>query len=597
MNALAITAATIEYREINLTQDNLIESFKDTDFGAYLESAKEARAKLTKAERIEADLAQVASQKEEAAKEEAKKFGVKRKKLTVKKYEIFEAQAILPQNVQTQISQALMGGSQVEQGARGWELSGHERPSKILAGLLENVKGQGGLWTLNRDNLPALGRVLLASGADSTKVSATLAKLAQGSLTLDKVAKEVNLVEGDLAMAEALGLSGGAETGELSSELASFFTQNAVKGQTLTVTEAGLGAMGQFFLSLGLSAETVKAATVNLKPGETFSSQSLRTLLAGLEEPLAPLLNDGETSELFLALKFMGANNDSLTLFSQYVAQTPTANLDDLLGFLTILEKPGTQTIGSANLAQDVQSLIAGSTIEAEIAKAPVFNEIILKLASLGDRELAGDFTELSPALQALRGGISGLTNGGESYGDQSRGQGKDQEKERLAYSEVNSLTLNQGLEGSGFNQSLAAELGGYGARASLAKRLEQKLLYSVRQGVHRLKMDLEPEALGRLDVELKVKDDKLTAHIRAETAEAYAALEKEISSLKASLLESGLDMNLTLSFSGQEEKDRHFSRAEKNALKAETNANSELASQNAATSIVGQDRLLDKVI
>jgi flagellar hook-length control protein FliK len=64
--------------------------------------------------------------------------------------------------------------------------------------------------------------------------------------------------------------------------------------------------------------------------------------------------------------------------------------------------------------------------------------------------------------------------------------------------------------------------------------------------------------------VELKVKNDKLTAHIRAESAEAFEALEKEISTLKASLKEAGLEMNLTLSFNGQEEKDRHFSRSDK---------------------------------
>jgi flagellar hook-length control protein FliK len=262
----------------------------------------------------------------------------------------------------------------------------------------------------------------------------------------------------------------------------------------------------------------------------------------------------------------MGANSEDIALFSQYLAKTPAASLQDLLAFLTILEKPQSSSEVSANLAKDVKALVEGATKDSEVAKTPVFNEIVLKLSLLGDKELADDFAKLSPALQAIRGGISGAGAFGDGTGSQQN-HGRNWENERQAFSDVQSLALNQGLDGTGFNQALSAEISGYGSRESLARQLEKKLIFSARQGVYRLKMDLAPEDLGRLDVELKVKNDQLTAHIKAETEEAYAALEKEIASLKASLAEQGLDMNLTLSFDGQNENNRHFAKSKANDL------------------------------
>ncbi|MDR1872642.1 MAG: flagellar hook-length control protein FliK [Deltaproteobacteria bacterium] len=603
MDIQSVNALITETRDITLlSRENWGQT---TEFSSYLEDAKVARAKLAdQAERIKGDAAQAAKDHEaakgsdeETVEEATAKFRAKKKTAFQRKKTVFEAQTVLPAAFQEQVAQTLMGGGQVERGVRAWELSGQERPSKVLKGLLDNISGQGKLWTMNRDCLPALGRIMLASGATAEQVAGMTAKLSQGPLTLDRVVKEVSQMESDLALAQSLGLSDLAASGEISPELASFMAENSLVSGQLTVTAAGVGAMGQYFLSLGLSQEAVKAVTADLAPGQTFSAQSLRDLLGKVEEPLAPLLNDGDTSELTLALKLMGANSESLTLFSQYLAQEPGAKLEDLVSFLAILDKPQTQSVSAANLVKDVQSLIAGSTLDSEVAKAPVFNEILLKLGSLGDRQLADDFAELSPALQALRGGISGLRAGGENLGDQGQRHSQEREKERLALSGVKSLTLNQGLEGSGFAQSLAAEMGGYGSRESLAKQLETKLIYSARHGIHRLKMDLDPEDLGRLDVELKVKNDKLTAHIRAETLEAYEALEQEISSLKASLAESGLEMTLTLSFEGQEAKDRHFSRSRDHSSQTASNTTEETDSSGLEPQLAASQRLFDRVI
>jgi hypothetical protein len=565
MSTLAINTTIIEYQEIvQVPSVQDIGAIQDSDLAAIMERAKELRSQELKdtlnsqAERIKEDVRQRQKQ-EDRRQEDAETFKARRKKLSQRNMEVFQAQAILPQNVQNQISQALMGSGQLDQGLRGLELSGNERPAKLLKNLLENIKGEGSLWSLDRECLPALGRIMLSSGAGTETVFDIMAKLSKGPLTLDRILKAVSQVEGDLSMASlnALPWEEGSEE-----NLLALLGHNLEPNSSLTVTDEGLGALGQYFLSLGMSAEAVKAVTSKFQAGETFDGQSLRSLLNDLDEPLAPCLTDGDTNSLILALSSMGAKNENLVMFSQYLIQAPDAKLEDLLGFLAVLNQPQPQ-LNSNNLVQDVQALINGSSKEAELAKTTVFNEIIMKLAALGDREINDDFRELSSALQALRGGITGLKNSdGQNFSGQNNQNNCEQEKQRLYMSEVRTPLVSMGLDGSGFTQSLAAEWGGCGGRESLARQLESKLLYSARHGVHRLKMDLDPESLGRLDVELKVKNDKLTAHIRAENPEAYEALEKEISTLKAFLKEAGLEMNLTLSFDGQAESDRRFARS-----------------------------------
>ncbi|MDR1395039.1 MAG: flagellar hook-length control protein FliK [Deltaproteobacteria bacterium] len=603
MSTLAINTTIIEYQEfVQVPSVQDMGSFDNSEFAAIMERAKELRSSELKdelqsrAERIKEDIRQ-RQKHEDNLQEDAETFKARRKKLSQRNMEVFQAQTLLPQNVQTQISQSLMGSGQLDKGLRGLELSGNERPTKLLKNLLENIKGEGSLWSLDRECLPALGRIMLSSGAATETVSEIMAKLSKGPLTLDRVLKAVSQVEGDLSMASLNALPGEGEAG--AEDLFALMGQNLQPNSSLTVTDEGLGALGQYFLSLGLSAEAVKAVTSQFQAGESFSDQSLRNLLNNLDEPLAPCLNDGDTNSLLLALSSMGAKNENLTMFSQYLIQAPDAKLEDLLGFLAVLNQPQPQLNGS-NLVQDVQSLINGSNKEAELAKTPVFNEIIMKLAALGDREISDDFRELSPALQALRGGITGLKNSdGQNFSGQNNQHNREQEKERLYMSEARTPLVSMGLEGSGFSQALASEFGGYGGRESLARQLENKLIYSARKGVHRLKMDLDPESLGRLDVELKVKNDKLTAHIRAETAEAYEALEKEISTLKASLKEAGLEMNLTLSFDGQAESERHFARSagQTDQKSGRSWEDSELNQTVPLAALSNHSRLLDRVI
>jgi hypothetical protein len=232
------------------------------------------------------------------------------------------------------------------------------------------------------------------------------------------------------------------------------------------------------------------------------------------------------------------------------------ANLSDLLGLLAFSEQPGPVTSDPAMVASQIQTLLSKTSVDGELVKAPIFNEIVMKMTLLGDRQITEEFTELSPALQALRGGVA-VWREGQGNGDFERGgggqrQNREREERLMAQNGLKSQTLGWGIDGTSFDSTMNKEMAGY-AGETLARQISQKLIYSARRGVHRLRMNLDPESLGHLDVELKVKGDKLTANIKAESLEAYEALEKELSSLKESLSQAGLELEMTLSYDGDE--------------------------------------------
>ena len=63
-----------------------------------------------------------------------------------------------------------------------------------------------------------------------------------------------------------------------------------------------------------------------------------------------------------------------------------------------------------------------------------------------------------------------------------------------------------------------------------------------LRPGVRTATLQLEPESLGRLRIDVRVHDGQLTAELRVERPEALAALEKHVPELRAALASSGFE-------------------------------------------------------
>jgi flagellar hook-length control protein FliK len=484
------------------------------------------------------------------------------------------AGALLPTNFKNQLGASLISSGNSKNGLNSWLLTGGGRPTELLEKTLESLGGIGSMYNLEQTALGDLKNIFLESGLDQEQASELIAGLTGAELTLDKVLLAVRQAD-DIAASQ-------------SGQSVNFLTANS----------AGLNSFGQYLMSLGLSTETVKAVTSSLTPGESFSSSDLRALLSESGEIFNSATAQGNLSSLFAAFKAMGADQASLSQLYSFLGQSQgQASLDDLLGFMSFLEQPSPNVASPEKSAANIQKLLAQTSQNGELVKTPLFNEIVLKLAALGDKAIDSDFNELSPALQALRGGLSNLReqqSGNFSQG--GRNSGSEREERLMNISGINSETVGRGLGDPIFQSTLEAA-GGY-ASETLSKQIEQKLIYSLRRGIHRLKMDLEPESLGRLDVELKVVGDKLTAYIKADTLEAYEALEQQMSSLKQSLLSAGLELTMTLSYDGGQGRSYARSNSKSSSTGGQDGDQSEQQSseqQSAQSSESG--RLLDKVV
>ena len=380
---------------------------------------------------------------------------------------------------------------------------------------------------LDRGVLGDLGQVLADSGLGDEEIDGFISDIASGNMTIDEI----------YARLEKLDLK----------------SENAKKG--LTATEGGLAALGQFLSGLGASSETVTSVTSGFLPGDQITAADLRQII-GLNDDglLAPCLSETDIYNLASVLKTMGLSQNNLNSLSGLLSRNNgQMSMNDVLNFMEGLENTPARTVTGQELKL-VKNILDNISREQELVKMPVFDETLVKLQALGDREIDDDFMRLSPALQALRGGVSGASQnaafGGQSghggqHGQNGQHDGREpKEQFRQAMYAANSEST----------PAAAAEtvetVQSYGGQETLARQISQKIAYSHRRGIHRLKMNLNPVDMGRLDIELKVSGDQLVAHIRAENRETYEALAGEIESLKAALAESGLEIsNLTLAF------------------------------------------------
>lgn len=439
------------------------------------------------------------------------------------------AKAGLPSSYRKQVGTGLVAmgrdGSSVNSMASGAGLMDCATSGQALKGIFSSLGAERSFLKLDKEALPALGQILADSGLDEESINNMLNDLVKNGLTVDQLfygMSKINL---------ETGLGGG-----------------------LKATEDGLMGLGQFFGSLGASSEIVDMITSGFQPGDDVTAAALRGILGvGDDGNLASNLSEADAYNLAGLLRSMGASQKNLNSLSNLLSESRGhLSINDFLNFIESMENAPAKSVGTQQLEQ-IQAVLNNISRDQQLVKTPVFDEILTKIQMLGDREVDGNFVKLSPALQALRGGLSGMAQqnafGGQN-GQNGQGAHKDGREDQEQYRQV----LNTALGGSETSQAAAVETAetvqGYGGQESLARQISQKMVYSHRRGINRLKMKLNPENMGRLDIELRVKDDQLVAHIRAESREAYQALASEIESLKEALAEGGLTIsNLTVAF------------------------------------------------
>jgi hypothetical protein len=391
----------------------------------------------------------------------------------------------------------------------GAALLGSSSTGEVLRDVLADLKGELKVLKLPPKARDDLGRILADSGVDRERLGRIMAAFGRDGLSLEVLNRQL----------AGLDLSG--------------------RGRGLVATSEGLAELGQFLGSLGSSTEVIEEVLNGLKPGQLVTGEALRDIFRRADVGgLARNLSSGDLRSLAACLQKMGAAPGDLERLDNILRQT-SGQLDSFLEFLDNLKEPPAL---SGQKLETLKALLDQVSRDDNLARTPVFNEILLKLQALGDAEIDDDFLNLSPALQALRGGIGGSE---DFTGGQFHGQGREnQERYRQLLHAVAT-----GQDGPAGAAVMAAEAGGYGGQSeTLTRQIAQKIIFSRRRGLHRLKMNLNPAELGRLDIELAVRNGTLTASIRAESRSAYEALGSKVAELKKALAEGGVELaGLTL--------------------------------------------------
>lgn len=449
--------------------------------------------------------------------------------------ESFElAKGAVPASYQKQLGVGMMAMGQTGFSAGSMRTAASMMNSASSAEALRDVFGSLGAarshFKLDQGSLDDLGQILSDSGLSEEDINNFLAGALEGGLTVDDLYNRL----------EKLNLKPEDKQG-------------------LMATEAALATMGQVLSGLGASPEVVASITSGFKAGEKLSAADMRQLLTASEEDLlTPCLNQTDVYNLASMLKSMGASQKNLDSLSTFMEQNQgRMTMNDFFNFMEGMEASSAKTVTGEELKL-VKNILENITRDQQLAKTPVFDETLLKLQALGDHEIDDNFIELSPALQALRGGISGASQN-ESFGGQGGQGGKHggqsgHHNGRESKEQFRQAVYAQNIEGDQTTVARTAEpVQSYGGQDSLARQISQKMAYSHRRGIHRLKMKLNPGEMGQLDIELKVSGGQLVAHIRAENRSTYDSLAEDMESLKTALADSGLEIShLTLAFDDQ---------------------------------------------
>jgi hypothetical protein len=480
----------------------------------------------------------------EKVEENPYRFQAKRTRGRTLTFGTLVAEMTLPGGFKRQLQNSLLLTGVAESGQNAMKLNEGDSPVSILKDALEGMDLSAALTSVDGSAISNLADILAQSGVGEEEAQGLL----EGLVGEDGKIEMLNLLKVLTQAQDHLSVNGAS-----------------TDASGLMATTEGLSSLGQFLMGLGLSPETVKAVTSEMEVGAIIQASTLQEIIAADGQASLSLnISEGNLNFLALALESMGASATDLGNLSLLLEESEgDLNLGKLLDFLATLEKPKTQ-VNLASVAENIQDLLLKVENTQEVVKAPVFNEILLKLSLLGDRELDKNFFELSPALQALRGGLSGIRGDAQGSGDfnHTGGNNKEDRREREER-RLMSASLPQGQNGGAlsgaFTGSLYDEVAGYSSQDTIAKQLKDKLIYSARRGVRRLKMNLSPESLGQLSIELKVSGNKLTANIQADSLEAYRALEKEVMALRDSLSADGIELKMTLSYAGADQDEKSF--------------------------------------
>jgi len=359
---------------------------------------------------------------------------------------------------------------------------------------------------LNPKDLPKLRRILEDSGVKPERINELMERLAQGPLTMDRV-------------------------------LAVLHSEKAAEKSGLILNEEARPLLGRFLQDLGLGSEKVKEILAGLEPGQRLGPEALRQILLtqGRTNLKGMTLAKADLENLNDLLKSLGVEEKHLKGFWAAFKQTNgRMSMEGFLGFLKSLERPERLTREQAqHIKVVVQNLILENSLQARV----YFDRTSALLQSLGDRRTGGDPPSRNPAIQVLRGGAEAARSVMDGTGALGRSSSNDAE----TGGGFGSLA-DKGGAGSSTSRSVEPGLPSR-LSESVLRQVTEKMVYLVRNNQHRLRVNLDPPELGRINLNLIVRNNEVRGSIITEKAAVKEALEAQLVQLRENLAQQGLHL------------------------------------------------------
>ncbi|MFH1139691.1 MAG: flagellar hook-length control protein FliK [Pseudomonadota bacterium] len=374
--------------------------------------------------------------------------------------------------------------------------------------------------SISRDSIELVKKVMADGGLDAEAIEKTLSKLGEGSVTMDKI----------VAAMPAAGLT---------------------SGKSLKLSQESVPQLGRFLQELGLKPETVQNAVANLKPGQKFGAEDLRNILlkdgkTNLNLKDLSQVDQGNLRDLFQSL---GMEEKDLDSIMTKVKQTNgRVSLESLLAGMKSTAAPDSlSSTQMENIRQLMQNMNLTNTVQVNIS----FDRTLSLIQSMGDGEADSGHASETPGVQALRGGSqaaqkisSGVGVVGQSDGkqEQSADFGQTGNKGETDYQDAASTETGSSKTGAGVSKTAEAGPSRYISEA-IIRQIADRMAYQVRNSQHRLQLQLTPANLGKIDLDLVMKDDQLRASIVAESPAVKQVLEDQVERLRESLAQQGVKL------------------------------------------------------
>jgi flagellar hook-length control protein FliK len=360
----------------------------------------------------------------------------------------------------------------------------------------------------NDEDLNRLKKVMKDSGLNEEQIGQVMDQLKEGPVTMDKV-------------------------------MAALSNVKQKSGEKLTLSEESLPLLGKFLKDVGFSAEKVNEIMNGLKAGQKFGAETLKNLLVknGDQNMKNVDLSNADPENLKNLLSSLGVKDSDLEKFMATLKQSKgRISLEGFKNFLKSVERPKALQADQLN---NIKDLISNLSLSTSLNPKLQFDRIVSLLQSMGDQQVNQNFMSDNPAIQALRGGAmsaQAVTKGTGAFGGTNQGQ-----SEGFA---ANQDTMGKSPAASGAESSKSSQTG-FSNRmsAEVAKQVAEKMVYQVRNNQHVVRMQLSPASLGRLSINMVVKDNTVQATIIADNPQVKEALEEQLVQLRDNLASSGLDL------------------------------------------------------